>query len=591
MMSRYAVTSFFVPLVLLALGAFACGGDDEAPGTSEGDGTPEVRELVIEGPPIEGGNPAGFGPQPPTVGDVIRRLNAVANDEDAKGLFLRIGPIGGAWGRTLDLAQAIERVKEAGKPVHCHFTIADNLSYALMARVCDRISMTPAGDLDLVGLAAHLFYLRSLLGNLGLEADLLQVGRFKGAAEPFTNDGPSEETRAQMGQLLDDLVAFITRSVAEGRDLSPDRVGELIDQGPYDAWSAYQLGLVDDVGFDDEAMEHARRAADATRVRRIELAPAPEQVGLSELLGALGGETAHPLPEGDRLGLVYLTSSITSGEESGGDGEGGRAGPFIRAMRSFARDDEIKALVVRIDSPGGSALASDRMWHALRRVALKKPVIVSIGDTCASGGYYIASAATHIMAQETSLVGSIGVVGGKINAAGLAENIGVNFELITRGDHAGYGSPTRPFTDEERELLTRQMRQTYDRFLRRIETGRGMEREAIIPHAEGRVMIGSRALEAGLIDEIGGLWDALAKARTEGGLDEEAPIERWPPQRTILDAIAQGMAGEAPGERSQAMIRDAAAMAGPMGQVIEMAPTFMGHERVHLTMPYFVHIE
>jgi protease-4 len=575
---------------LLAALLFSCGDDDGEP-PSEGDGTPEIRQLVLETAPLEDGGGATFGPPPPTISDMLRRLRAVERDEDAKGVLLQLGPMGGAWGRGVELVQALDRVREAGKPVHCHFTIADNLSFAVMARACDRISMTPAGQLELVGLAAHLFFLKTLLGHLGLEAELIQIGRFKGVAEMFTEVGPTEEMREDIGQLLDDYYEFIVSSIAEGRgDLSVERVREVVDEGPYDAWSAYQLGLVDDVGFDDEAMEHARVAGDAERVRRIRIVPPPEQVGLGEILGALAGETPRSVPEGDRIGLVYLTGSITDGEQGGGDGEGSRAGPFTRAMRSFARDEEIKALVVRIDSPGGSALASDRMWHAMRRVALKKPVIVSIGDTCASGGYYIASAATHIMAEETSLVGSIGVVGGKVNAAELADTIGLDVEVMTRGAHAAYSSPTRPFTDEERALLRRQMQQTYTRFLRRIETGRGMEREAIEPHAEGRVMVGSRALEAGLVDELGGLWDALARARAEGGLDDDAPIERWPPERTFLDAIAQGMAGETPGERSRTLVRDAAAAAG-LGHVADLAPLFMGRERVVLTMPYVLHIE
>ncbi len=575
---------------LVALLAVSCG-DDQGEPASEGDGTPEVRELVLESPPVEDGGGATFGARPPTISDLIRRLRAVERDDDAKAVFLRLGPMGGGWGRGMELIQALERVKDAGKPVHCHFTIADNLSYAVMARACDRISVTPAGHLDLVGLAAHLFFLKSLLEHLGLQADLIQIGRFKGVADMFTRVEPTDDVREDIGQLLDDYFEFVVSSIAEGRaDLTEERVREIIDQGPYDAWSAYELGLVDDVGFDDEAMEHARVAGGAERVRRIRIVPPPPEVGLGEILGALAGETPQSVPEGDRIGLMYLTSSITDGEENGGDGEGGRAGPFTRAMRSFGRDDEIKALVVRIDSPGGSALASDRMWHAMHRVALKKPVIVSIGDTCASGGYYIASSATHIMAEPTSLVGSIGVVGGKVSAAELADTIGVDVELITRGAHAGYSSPTRPFTDEERNLLRRQMAHTYTRFLRRIEVGRGMERSAIEPYAEGRVMVGSRALDAGLVDELGGLWDALSKARSEGGLAEDAPIERWPPQRTFLDTIAQGMAGETPGERSRALVEDAAAAAG-LGQVTDLAPLFMGPERVVLTMPFVVHVE
>jgi protease-4 len=568
-----------------------CGDDDDEEPASEGDGVAEVREIVIESPPAEDGSSAFLGSQEATLGDVLRRLRAVARDDDAKGLLLHVGPMSGAWGRALEIADAAKAVHDAGKPVHCHFTFADNLSYALMARVCDRISMTPAGDLDLVGLAAHLFYMKTLLANLGVRADLLQVGAYKGTAEPFTLDAPSEETRAQMNQLLDDLTAWIVTSVAEGRDLPEDRVRALVDEGPFDAWTATERGLVDDVGFDDEAMEHARVAADAERVRRVPLTPRPEPVGLADILDAFSGETPHAAPEGDRIGLVYLVGQITEGDEGGGTDEGGRSGPFVRAMRSFADDDEIKALVIRIDSPGGSALASDRMWHAVRRVAKKKPVIVSVGDMCASGGYYIASAATEIYVDETSLVGSIGVVGGKVVVDELAARVGVHTEIIERGRHAAYASPTRPFTDEERAVLERMMRQTYERFLRRIETGREMERAAILPHAEGRVMTGKRALDAGLVDRVGGLSDALAHAREQAGLPEDAPVERWPRRKTFLDAIAEGMGGAEPGDRARALMEDAMAAAGPMGEATRILPLFAGRERVAVTMPFVLHVE
>ena len=546
--------------------------------------------ILLDSPPPEGGSESLFGPARAELSDALRRLEAARRDEDAKGVLLWVGPMGGSWGRVDDLVDRVQAVRDAGKPVHCHFTVADNLAYAFMTRACDRISMTPAGDLDLVGVAAHLFFVRSLLSNVGLHADLLQIGRFKGAADPFTMDEPSDAVREDIGALLDDLSAWLVASIAEGRHLEPARVQELIDDGPYDAWTAFQRGLVDDVGFDDEAREHARQAAGADRVRRVRVAGQPDEVGLTDILGALSGEGPTEAPEGDRIALVYLVGTITDGEESGGD-EGSRAGPFVAAMRRFAHDDEVKAVVLRIDSPGGSALASDRMWHAVRGVVAHKPVIVSVGDMAASGGYYVASAGTRVLVQEASIIGSIGVVGGKVDASELAGRIGVHVEVIPRGRHAAYSSPIAPFTDEERALLERSMTHTYERFLQRVEVGRGLTREQLAPHAEGRVMLGSRAVEAGLANEVGSLWDALALARHDGGLPEDAPIERWPPRKTFLDVIAEGMGGREPGAATMASIDDAAAALGPLGDSALSFRLFLGRERVVLAMPFVLHIQ
>jgi protease-4 len=259
-------------------------------------------------------------------------------------------------------------------------------------------------------------------------------------------------------------------------------------------------------------------------------------------------------------------------------------------MRRLADDDAVKAVVIRIDSPGGSALASDRMWHAVRGVVAKKPVVVSVGDMAASGGYYVACAATQVFVQEASIIGSIGVVGGKVDASELAARIGVHVEVVSRGRHAAYASPTAPFTDEERAVVARSMRRTYQRFFRRIQTGRGLTRAQIEPHAEGRVMLGHRAVEAGLANEIGSVWDALARARELGHLPEDAPVERWPRRKTFLDALAEGMGGGEPGARTLAAVDDAAAAMGPLGEAALSWRIFMGRERVALAMPFVLHI-
>ena len=573
---------------LLALAVSACGDDEPEPPPPEGSGEDEVREIWLHSAPVEGSQPELFAAPQPSLTDAIRRLGAVERDETAKGLFLVVGPLEGAWGRNADVREAIARVRATGKPVHCHFDVTDNAGYALMASSCDRISMTPAGHLELVGVAAHLFFAKTLLDNVGLRAEMMQMGRYKGAAEPFTRDTMSEATRESIGALLDDLTESLIGMIAEGRNLSRDRVRAVLDEGPYRAWDAKRAGLVDDVGFDDEAREHARVAAGVERVTRVELRERPEPMSLVDLLAALGGESPETLPEGERIALVHLEGNIIDAEETGVDGA--RSGPFVRAMRSFARDDDVKAVVLRIDSPGGSALASDRMWHAVRHLASKKPVVVSVGDMAASGGYYVACAGTEILAHEDSIVGSIGVVGGKIVARDLLDRIGVNVEIIARGENAAWWSPVREFDEAERAVVQRMLRSTYRRFLSRVADSREMEPAAVEAAAEGRIHSGRRAKELGLIDDYGSLSDALDRARELGGVSRWAPVERWPRPKSLIEAIAEGFGGSPGDRRVTGLFRELLHAAGPLAEAAFAVPLLLGEERVAVALPYVIDV-
>jgi protease-4 len=574
----------FACLLLLA----ACGGDELAPPPPESpDEEPEVRELVISEAPAGEGDTPLFGGTNGTIEDALARLSAVERDENAKGLFLRVGVLSGAWGRVGDLAAGLARIRAAGKPVHCHFDFTDNLGYYLLATSCDRISMTPAGDLELVGVAAHLFYAKRLLDNIGVRADLLQVGRFKGAADPFTEEEMPESTRESMNALLDDLMATLVTGIARGRDVAPDRARAIIDEGPFDARDALAQGLVDDVAFEDEAREHIRKEAGVERVRAVTLRPQIENPGLGEILAMLSGEPPEPPPDGDRLALVHVEGNIVDGEEQASGAA--VSGPFVAEMKRLRDDDAVKAVVVRIDSPGGSALASDRMWHALRLLAQAKPVVVSVGDMAASGGFYIASAADEIVAHESSLVGSIGVVAGKVAADELARDIGLNVEIMSRGRRAAWTTPTRAFTDEERAILGRMMQRTYDRFIQRIVTGREMEQAAVEAGAEGRILSGGRALRLGLVDRIGGLEDAIERARELGGLHEHAPIERWPAPRNPFQVLAEQLGGAR--SPTRVLLDDLARELGPLGQGAIRIPELLERERVLVALPFALVIE
>lgn len=569
---------------LAALSLLGCGGGEEGEEAEPNPARRELQEFVLLEPPAESSTPSLFEPPRPTLRDVVDRLREARTDEHVVSLFVRLGPMGGAWGRIDDLREALQAVRDAGKPVHCHFETIDNAGYQLAASSCDRITVTPAGILDTVGVAAQVFYARTMLDRIGVTPEILQVGSFKGAAEPLMRSDMSPEMRESLGTLLDDLQGSLVQSMVDGRHMTAERAQEVLDGGPYDAEGALAAGLIDGVEFDDEARTRAREAGSATRNVRVQLMPDREPTTLADLLTAFAsGEPAIQDPEGPRIVIVFLDGEITDDEERGAGG-GGRSGPFVRQMRELAEDEDVRAVVLRIDSPGGSALASDRMWHAVRRVAEHKPVIVSVGDMAASGGYYIASAGHDIVAHPSSIVGSIGVVGGKVDASQLLDRIGIHAETLTRGEHAEWSSLTQPWDEDERLSLQRMMEATYRRFVHRIVVGREMTEERVLASAEGRIWTGRQGLERGLVDRIGGLDAALALARERAELGEDATIEEWPPRRTAIESFIESMQGGEGAEDTAAMLLEAEL--GEAASVLSFARMLRGREHVVVAVPF-----
>jgi len=528
----------FAPVLLLA-----CGMPEPPAALTE----PSVRELRLEALPQESPEHGLFG-EPFTHFGLIDRIEKLAKDDKARGIVLRAGPLEGAFARSAELTRALQAFAKSGKPVHCHFETADNTGFMVLARACSRISMAPGGILDLVGVATEAVYAAELLKTAGLRAELIQIGRYKGAADPLTRDSMPPEVRETTEALISDLHGGLVAAIAEGRKLDPASVQAIIDQGPFTAEQARAHKLIDDVAFDDEARTHAKEAAKVDRVDVEQLHATQTELSLFDLIAALSGEGPAAPPSGDRIALAYLDGTILTGTEEAE--QSAHSAPFVKELRRLGDLPEVKAVVVRIDSPGGSALASDAMWHAVRRVVKRKPVIVSIGDLAASGGYYVASAGTKILADDASVVGSIGVVGGKIVGEELTARLGVHSERIARGKRAGWTSSLRAFSEDERAAVTGLLEATYALFLDRIAEGRNLPKERILPLAEGRIMSGKRAREGGLVDQQGGLTEALALARSMGKVADEAQVEVWPPQRNLLDQIAQ-MAG-GPGARAGA---------------------------------------
>jgi protease-4 len=471
--------------------------------------------------------------------------------------------------------------------VHCHFESTDNVGFLLLASACDRIAMSPAGTLDLIGPAAILIYAQSFLEKIGVEAEIIHMGRYKGAGDMFIRDDMPEEARETMDGILDDLYGALIEATKPraGNDL--EKAKALIDGGPYVSVAAAKANLVDAVEFLREAREEIKKTAGVETIRRTPMIPEEEQLTLGQLLSLLTGEIEKPEARGERIALVFVNGPIIEGEHSAvGDAV---SGPFVRTMERLEDDDDVKAVVLRINSPGGSALASDQMWAAARSLAEAKPLIASVGDIAASGGYYIASAADEILAHPNSLVGSIGVVGGKFNFAGLAEEIGVSTYVLQRGERAAWSTPLRALSPAEREALETLLRDTYERFIDRVAVGRKMDREAVMAAAEGRVMTAQDGIELGLIDHMAGLSEALAKARASAGLGSDAPVELWPTTQGIIDAINELLSGD--GDDARALQR-LGLRRHPLAPSLPLEPwadtvRILAQEHAALVPPYF----
>ncbi len=454
---------------------------------------------------------------------LVAALKQAENRKEVKGVFVAFGASALGWARAHELGDGLARLKSRGISVLCHADAWDNTTYAAAARGCDTIAMSPAGEVEATGPASAIPYARELLEDkLHAQVDILQVGKFKGAAEPLTLDGPSDEYRTSIERALSAI------GNANKEALAIRGVDALIGTGPYMGQETVDKKLVDLLLDRKGAREEAKKRAAGVP---IEIIYGPGGGGGAPKLGLLdffrllttGGDEASARPH---VRLLRLHGEIALGSEGGL--LGGAAGIVARRLvddaHALAKDANVKAVVLRIDSPGGSALGSDLAWIAVKELRDAKPVIVSVGEMAASGGYYIASAGTKIYAEPESIVGSIGVVGGKISFRGTLGLVGIHTASFGDPRAAQLASITEPWDAATRARLQESMERIYGLFLDRISDGRGQPKSHFDEAVEGRVFGGLQAKELGLVDEIGGLADALAEAKKASGLSEGAPV-------------------------------------------------------------------
>lgn len=492
-----------------------------------------VAQIEIKGSYPEGAQlPGLFSELTENLSDSLARLDKAAGDEKISTVLLKLENPAIGWAKIHEFRTAIARVRAKGKRVIATADSASTPDY-LLAAACDEIVMPESGMLMLLGLRAEVSFYKNLFDKLDVKAEMLRVGEYKSAAEPYTRTEMSPEFRKEMEAILDDYLKQIVEAIAKGRNLDKDEVMAAIDSGPHTAKSAKELGLIDRVAYEDEIPSILKAGTE----REVKLTRRYGRKKLDTDFSGFGGmmkmmnmmmgiEEPKRRTLTPKIAVIHATGAITEGKSAadflGGETLGSET--FVKAVKTAADDATVKAIVVRVDSPGGSALASDLMWRALEKV--EKPIVVSMGDVAASGGYYISMGADRIFAEPGTLTGSIGVVGGKIALKGLYDKVGITTTVLSRGKNSGVMSTTDGFTDSEREAMQKMLYDVYEQFTKKAAQGRKMEHEKLEKLARGRVYTGSMALEIGLVDELGTLDDAVAHARKLAGLKEDDKVDR-----------------------------------------------------------------
>lgn len=487
-----------------------------------------------------------------TLRDWLLRLGKARNDAAVCAVALEIEDPSLDWSQAQELSDAVARLNET-KPVYAHLCEESAVPY-LVASAAREVAMDPSGELEIVGLGGELMFFRGTLDWIGVKPQMIQVGKFKGASEPFSRTEPSAELKQEYEKLFDDLYAQLRGQLVRHRKLTDAQARKAIDDGPLTAQAAREHRLVDVLVASADWKAHVVAAvAKSNKGAALWVSEygkkEKEALDLGNpfaLMRVLVGGPPREEPRDPTIAIVHVEGTITSGASGegllGGDMAGART--LVKCFDEIAADARIKAVILRIDSPGGSAAASERIYQAVAGCAKKKPVIASISGMGASGGYYIALGAQKIIADPAAITGSVGVISGKMAIGGLLTKLGITTYEITRGQNAGLRT-SREWTAREEGIVRAMAEKTYEQFVRRVRESRGTRIKDMDAVVQGRVFTARQAAANGLIDSVGGLKDAVAAAQEAAKL-ESSFIIVLPRPKTIADFLGGGADVAAP---------------------------------------------
>lgn len=506
----------------------------------------DPRWLVVKVGPGNSESPGSEGlfvdpaQIPPLATEVSAAIRHASTDESIDGILLKINGLGGGWARAEDLREALMTFRESGKECVAWSPGYTTKSY-FAASGCNELTTAPEGITMVTGVNITQSYYAETLSMLGVSANFEHVGDFKSAVEPYERTGPSEAADLATNQLLDSLYGTIVSGIAAGRDVDIDTVNDWIDNPPLAAADAEKRGLIDSRIYADMVKETVLGERKSVSLRRY----------LNETNSQWGSSGT--------IAVVYLEGPIIVGK-----GEVGLFGDAVigsvtatKILEELRNDDAVDAVVLRVSSPGGSGQASDDIWDAVNRLKESKPVVVSMGDYAASGGYYISMNANHIFAEPTTITGSIGVFGGKMNFSGLFAKAGMTQHEYSRGERSDLLSSSEDFDEEDRAVFRAFLQHFYTVFITKAAEGRNMTTDALHEVAQGRVWTGTQALERGLIDGLGGLDDAVAHAASLADLDANYDIQRLPRTKDFFEQLLEEMSGAPDASTNATHLRNA----------------------------------
>ena len=463
--------------------------------------------------------------------EILHAIEVAKEDDRISGISMNSNYLMAGIAQTQALRKALFDFKLSGKFVYAYGDFYTQKDYYL-ASVADSIFINPVGMAEFKGLAAEVLYFKDLQDKTGVKMEVVRHGKYKSAVEPFLSNEMSEENRTQISELINSIWNTVIADIAQSRSLTSEELNRIADTlGARTPEFAVANGLIDGILYQDKYEERLKEASGTA------LDDDQNYISLTEYIDVSNGKKLRR--GSDKIAVIYAQGEILYGE---GDKNIIGQGIMVRAIKKARENDDVKAIVLRVDSPGGNALTADIIWRELMLAKQEKPLVVSIGDIAASGGYYLAVAGDKIFAEPTSITGSIGVFGTVPNISGLAGNIGINAEQVgTNKNSVGY-SVFEPMSDDFRNYVEEGIESTYQVFLERVATGRAMEIEEVDELAQGRVWSGSDALENGLIDQLGGIDAAIWEAANLANLDEYG-IRKYPRYKSDFERFMEDVGG------------------------------------------------